>query len=495
MQERDENLFANLPKTWRVATIGDVAEVVSGGTPSTKREDYFGGIIPWITPADLSGYGEKRIRKGRRNISEKGLSESSAVLLPEGSVIFSSRAPIGYVAIAANPLATNQGCKNFIPSEAVFSDYLYYYLKSAKKIAEQLASGTTFLEISAKKAAKIPIPLPPVAEQRRIVAKIDQLFERLEAGATYLESTQVQCKLYRESVLKCAFRGTLSLDWRLKDLDAMPALTSSDELLTSHANKKGLNPDSSEFQRFGRPRLPSNWAWTTLGQVCKTTSGGTPSRRRADYYGGNIPWLKSGELNDGVVVSSEEAITEEALENSSTKIIPKGTLLIALYGATVGKMAVLGIDAAINQAICAIFPASVLNRTYLFWFLMQHKKELLQARKGGAQPNISQKIVNDIILPVAPKAEQDYVVEQIEFRISLATELQRTAIRSTTNADLLKTSILDMAFKGRLVSQNPNDEPASALLARTSDLAGTREAKIENSKTKVLRQTELRYYD
>jgi len=188
---------------------GEVAEVVGGGTPRTDRPDYYGGEIAWITPADLSGYRDKLIARGARNISKAALENSAARLMPAGTVLFSSRAPIGYVAIAANPVSTNQGFKSFVLRDGLIPDYVYYYLQYAKKLAIELASGTTFLEISGKKAAQIPIPIAPLDVQREIVAEIEKQFTRLEAGVAGLRRVQANLKRYRAAVLKAACEGKL----------------------------------------------------------------------------------------------------------------------------------------------------------------------------------------------------------------------------------------------------------------------------------------------
>jgi type I restriction enzyme S subunit len=189
--------------------MGEVAEVVGGGTPRTENANNFGGDIPWITPADLSGYRDKFIANGARNITQAGLENSGARLMPAGSVLFSSRAPIGYVAVAANAVSTNQGFKSFVLRDGLTSDYAYYYLQRAKQLAVELASGTTFLEISGKKAAQIPIPIAPIDEQHRIVAEIEKQFTRLEAGVAGLRRVQASLKRYRAAVLKAACEGKL----------------------------------------------------------------------------------------------------------------------------------------------------------------------------------------------------------------------------------------------------------------------------------------------
>jgi len=195
-----------LKKTWRWAKLIDLGEIVGGGTPSTKEKSFWGGNIAWISPADLSGYTQKTIKKGRKSITELGLNSSSARLMPKGSILFSSRAPIGYVVIAGNEIATNQGFRSLVPSTEIFNEYIYYFLKSAKQKAESLASGTTFLELSGKKFSQIDIPIPPLQEQYRIVDKLEELFSGLDAGIASLEKAKEQLKTYRQAVLKPRFR-------------------------------------------------------------------------------------------------------------------------------------------------------------------------------------------------------------------------------------------------------------------------------------------------
>ncbi|WP_414754700.1 restriction endonuclease subunit S [Anabaena sp. CCY 9910] len=149
-----------------------------------------------------------------------------------------------------------------------------------------------------------------------------------------------------------------------------------------------------------------------LSELAETTSGGTPSRTATSYYGGDIPWIKSGELNDGIIEQAEEFISYEGLKNSSAKIYPKGTLVIALYGATVGKLGILGIDAASNQAVCAVKPkTNKISTNFLFWFLRYKRQDFLNDSFGGAQPNISQKILRETCLPLPDKELQENICD------------------------------------------------------------------------------------
>jgi type I restriction enzyme S subunit len=217
--------------------------------------------------------------------------------------------------------------------------------------------------------------------------------------------------------------------------------------------------------------LPNSWEWVKLGDICNTTSGGTPSRKNNSYFDGNIPWLKSGELENGLIKKTEEFITHEGLNESSAKIIPSGTLLIALYGATVGKLGILGIDSAINQAICAIFNPPEINLKYLFFYFLSYKENLLNARKGGAQPNISQQVINDVNFPISPLEEQKRIVAKIE---ELFTELDagvELLKKLQIKLKCYRQSVLKAAVEGNLTqewrAENQDKlEPANQLLDR-----------------------------
>ena len=159
----------------------------------------------------------------------------------------------------------------------------------------------------------------------------------------------------------------------------------------------------------------NDWKTTVLGNIAKTTSGGTPDKKHSEYYNGNIPWVRSGELDKGIIKGTEIRITQEGLDNSSAKVFPAGTLLIALYGATIGKLAFLGIPAATNQAVCAIFENDTVSLKYLYYYLFFKRPELVKEGIGGAQPNISQTILKKLAInyPVSA-SEQERIVARIE---------------------------------------------------------------------------------
>lgn len=212
--------------------------------------------------------------------------------------------------------------------------------------------------------------------------------------------------------------------------------------------------------------VPDGWVWTTLGNIGIWQSGGTPSRSNKSYYGGNIPWLKTGDLNDGVITSIPESITEEAVASSSAKINPEGSILIAMYGATIGKLGILTFPATTNQACCACIEYFAITQYYLFYFLLSQRDMFISKGGGGAQPNISKEIIVNTAIPLPPLAEQERIVTEIKSWFALIDEIGNSQTNLQTLIKKTKSKILDLAIHGKLVPQDPNDEPASELLKR-----------------------------
>jgi type I restriction enzyme S subunit len=228
-----------------------------------------------------------------------------------------------------------------------------------------------------------------------------------------------------------------------------------------------------------------------ISEIADTSSGGTPNRGMIDYYNGEIPWVKSGELNDNIITNCEEYITELGLKNSSAKLFSKGTLLVAMYGANIGKTGVLDFDATTNQAVCAIFPKVDISMEFLFWYFKQQRIDFIAIGKGGAQPNISQTIINNASIVVPNKEVQQKIVSFLDniekgkgidenfFIQEVLKDVRqiynyKNAYVNLSNSFLYQLSLIDNfnkailqdAVKGKLVAQNPQDEPASELLKR-----------------------------
>ena len=233
--------------------------------------------------------------------------------------------------------------------------------------------------------------------------------------------------------------------------------------------------------------IPEGWEWTRMGNIGDWGSGSTPQRGNSSYYGGSIPWLKTGELNDGVVYDTAEKITDKALKECSLRLNKIGDILIAMYGATIGKVAIAGIDLTTNQACCGCTPIIVYNE-YLFYFLMASKVDFVKKGEGGAQPNISREKLVSHLMPIPPIDEQQRIVLAIKHILPYVTKYTRHQTElDRLNASIkpsLKKSILQEAIQGKLVPQDPNDEPASVLLER-----------IREEKAKLFKEGKLKKKD
>ena len=408
----------NLPSQWSWVKLGDIGEVIAGGTPSTKVPEYFDGKIAWITPADLTDYTLKYISKGRRNISDAGLKNSSARIIPKGSILFSSRAPIGYVAIASNELCTNQGFKNLIPSKNVDSEFVYYYLKSSKQLAEKNASGTTFNEISAKNFAKLPFPLPSLPEQKKIVEKIEELFSGLDSGVASLKKAKEQIKLYRQSVLASAFNGKL--------------------IGNGNIDKK--------------TGLPKDWKDFTVKDICeKIVGGGTPSTKVEKYWKGTIDWITSADIYGIKDVRPRKKITEEAIKNSATNKIPKGAIVVVTR-VGLGKVAIAPNELCFSQDCQGlILNKKLVTENFALWFLSKATEEFKYKNRGTTINGVTKKQLNDLRFLLPPINQQTQIVEEIERRFSEADNLEKAIDESLVKSEALRQSILKQAFEAKLV--------------------------------------------
>ena len=415
-----------LPPNWSWVKLEDVGEIVAGGTPSTLVNEYFDGEIAWITPADLTGYSNKYISKGRRNISIIGLKNSSARIVPKGSILFSSRAPIGYVAIASNDICTNQGFKILVPNKKVDSEFVYYYLKSAKQLAEKNASGTTFKEISSTNFKQLPIPLPPLLEQKKIVKKIEELFSGLDSGIASLKKAKEQLRIYRQSVLAHAFSGKLTEE-------------------VKGETKNG--------------ELPEGWKWVKLGELSELiTKGASPRWQGFEYVSDQTQTLfvTSENVRDNYLDISKPKYLEDSFnEKQKRSILKKGDVLFNLVGASIGRATVFNIDikSNINQAVAVIRLKDKLKNNYLSYYLNSEsaKKYYMNEVVDFARANLSLTDTSNIPIPYCPLAQQTQIVEEIESRFAGSEALEKAIDESLTKAETLRQSILKKAFEGKLV--------------------------------------------
>lgn len=322
---------------WKVVKLGDVADIIGGGTPDTKNDSYWGGDVPWLTPKDLSGYGSRHISKGERNISYQGLTNSSAKMLPAGSVLLTSRAPIGYVAIAKNQLCTNQGFKSLVLKENADSEFFYYLLKNNVDYIQGMSSGSTFAEISGSQVKALEFKIPSLDVQKRIAGILGALDDRIDV-------------LRRENVVLEQMAQAVFQSWFV-DFDivrAKAAGTPESEV----CEKYHITPELyALFPSALTPdNLPLGWEKLPFSETMKIVSGGTPKTTEAAFWNGNIPWYSVVDAPASVyVLDTEKHITQQGLENSPCSLLKKDTVIISARG-TVGKLAMVGKEMAMNQS-------------------------------------------------------------------------------------------------------------------------------------------------
>ena len=296
------------------------------------------------------------------------------------------------------------------------------------------------------------IAIAPTSEQQRIVAAIEQQFSRLDAGVASLESARQKLRRVRAAILKDAIEG------RLVPHDPNEPAVST--ILPVKAIADAALPEQ-----------PENWATTTVADIARVTSGATPSRQRSDYWtGGSIPWVTSTLLNATTVQQANQFVTPRALAETSIKLMPPGTLLVAMYGEgqTRGRCSELLIEATTNQACAAILLRSELAKLqpYLKLFLIASYEANRRLSVGGVQPNLSVGTIKDIRIALPPIHEQARILSEADRQLASLDRLEDALVRQEHRSRRLRSSVLTAALSGQLVSQNPSDEPASALLDR-----------------------------
>ena len=497
-----------VPDGWVWCILGEVCEI---NPKSTNLSDFDQSLPTTFVPMTAVDQIEGTIKTSE--ILPLGKARKGHTQFIENDVIFARITPCmenGKAAIAKNlENSLGFGSTEFHvirPPDEILPEYIFYFVRQESfrnKASAHFTSTVGQMRVPKAFMLAASFPLPPLPEQHRIVTKLEALLAQVNRSKDHLAKVPLLIKRFRQSVLAAACSGRQTEDWRREHPDVEPASELLNrirgerirrydeecrkaEIEDRRKPKKPKNLEPQALDTEGLPELPEGWLWAKLGDVNETTSGGTPKRTNKDYYGGDIPWLKSGELEDNVITKAEETITDLGLKKSSAKIFPTGTLLIALYGATVGKTGKLAIESATNQAICGIFnDDQVFYDQYLWHYLISFRNILIEKSFGGAQPNISQGIIQNLNVPLPPLAEQRVIVEQVETLFHFADEVEQHVAAATAHTNHLTQSILARAFRGELVPQDPRDEHASVLLERIKQERAKNEMEKKTGKRKT----------
>ncbi|SPD72927.1 conserved hypothetical protein [uncultured Desulfobacterium sp.] len=416
-----------IPKGWATTSIQDIAEVIMGQSPSSATYNNNGIGLPFFQgKAEFTDL---------HPVAEKWCTEPKKIAVND-DILLSVRAPVGATNIADRKCCIGRGLA------AIRYHYnhklIYYYLRLIERELDEQGTGTTFKAISGEVIRNTRIPLPPIPEQHRIVAKIEELFSRLDKGIESLKTAQQQLKVYRQAVLKWAFEG--------------------------------------------------NWDVSRFGNVAEIKRGKSKHRPRdaKELFGGPYPFIQTGEVraaNGGTVNTYSQTYSEIGLAQS--KLWPKGTLCLTI-AANIAETAFLGFDACFPDSVVGIkTDENILSIKFVNFYIQKLKQEIDSKASATAQKNINVEFLENIPIPIPKIEDQHAIVAEIESRLFVCDKIEESIEQSLKQAESLRQSILKKAFEGKLVPQDSNDEPASVLLARIK-------AERESNKAEVVRHRQPR---
>lgn len=391
---------------WSISKMSEVTNIISGGTPKSGISDYWFGDVKWITPKDMGKITGIYVSETGRNITQLGLEKSSAKLIPESSVILSTRAPIGHLAINKVPMATNQGCRGLVPKSTLDTKFLYYFLLKSVSLLNDLGSGTTFKELSKTALEKVEIPHPEITEQKRIVAILDQAFADIEQARAKTEQNLKNARELFESYLQQVF------------------------------SQRG-----------------EGWVEKKLGEAVIVERGSSPrpiKKYQTDDVDG-VNWVKIGDTKEGqkYIERTKERITRQGAEKS--RFVDVGDFILS-NSMSFGRPYIMAIQGYIHDGWFVLRLPEDLDSEYFYYLLSSpYLKGQFQSLAAGAiVKNISGDLVKKAILPIPPIQEQKRIAQKLAILASEIEKLEEVYRRKANNVDELKQSILQKAFSGEL---------------------------------------------
>ena len=433
----DEEIPFEIPATWEWCRISHLFLHASGKQQSSSNKGY-GTPQKFITTSNL--YWGRFVLDNVKvmNFTEEEIKNCSAtkgdLLVCEGGAGYGRSA----IWDKEYDICLQNHVHRLRPLIDGICEYVYHFIYLLKESNQLTSVGTAMPGLSANRLKGLLLPLPPYQEQCRIVSKLKEVIPYVER---YNETEDVLSRLnsqirvcLKKSILQEAIQGKL-VPQNASEEPATVLLQQIREekqrlVAKGKLKKKDVvdsdifkGDDNKYYEQIGKKclditeqipfEIPANWAWARMGQIGDWGAGSTPQRGNVNYYNGKILWLKTGELNNGIVYDTEEKITQKAFQDCSLRMNKIGDVLIAMYGATIGKLAIVGKELTTNQACCGCTPYLIYN-WYIFYFLMASRDSFIKKGEGGAQPNISRVKLVEHLIPLPPLKEQYRIVAQIE---------------------------------------------------------------------------------
>ena len=457
--EKDKN---NLPEKWEISNLGEICS-----------DPQYGWTTKASTKGDLFFLRTTDITSGRINWDQVPFcdiepNEKEKYILHHGDIVISRAGSVGFSYLIKNPPKAIFASYLIRFKPKIDEKYVAFYLKSSsywETIVEKKI-GIAIPNVNASKLKQIRIPIPPKNEQCRIVEKIEELFTKLDAGMVTLEKVRAQLKRYRQAVLKAAFSGELTAEWRQKHSNV--GAGSSRPLVASPTSETDEGANTAPLPNADIPDLPAGWEWTSITKLGEINRGKSKHRPRDDVklFGGKYPFIQTGDVKNskGLITKYSQTYNDFGLQQS--QLWPVNTLCITI-AANIADTAILGIEACFPDSVVGfIANEEKCLIKFIHYYFKTIKDRLESFAPATAQKNINLAILKNISVPLPTIEEQHQIVSEIERRFSVADEVEKTVENALKQAKRLRQSILKMAFEGRLVPQDPNDEPAEKLLAR-----------------------------
>jgi type I restriction enzyme S subunit len=497
------------PPTWQRVTLAEISLEISPGFASGKHNSDGAGV-PHLRPMNVD-------RDGQIDLSViKSVAESNDVELRSGDILFNntnSAELVGKTAVVSHReagFAFSNHMTRVRPESGIAAGFVarqLHFLWMSGYMKHRSTNHVNQASISSKNLANtIPFLLPPSGEQARIVEKLEELLSDLDSGVADLKAAQKKLAQCRQSLLKAAVAGALTAEWRDKNsptetgaqllqrvLQERRARWETNQLAkfkeqgkAPHKDLQKKYPEPVKPETTELPQLPEGWAWSLIGQCFYVAVGATPSRKEPKYWGGQIPWVSSGEVRFSRISTTKEMITQDGLNNTSTQINPVGSVLLGMIGEgkTRGQVAILDVPAANNQNCAAIWVSDAgLPPEYVYFWLWSQYEQTRRGSSGNNQPALNKSIVERILFPLPPLDEMGEIVRSVTKALDAISAQEADIEVSLKKSTAQRQNILRAAFAGQFVPQDPNDEPASVLLDRI------RAERVEREKQPKVRKT------